>query len=278
MLFKIKTFIAASVLSVSVGANVQAAVLTAGTSGFSMEPEKLAVLDLEKWNTISSKMVSSDLYPMAGQVNQKKGNDSHLFWVKTNKLKSAAPVTMAGHLIDDDVDFGMITPTAAVPNNQIGMAESGQEQVQAPDSGKETTDQIQQPSEEPESSLPIAEETDENSGEAVTADNQKAETAANEPPVKELTVKATAYTAYCEGCSGITATGVDIKSNPHEKVIAVDPNVIPLGSKVYVEGYGEAIAADTGGAIKGNRIDVFIPSEQDALEWGKKEVTLQIIN
>ncbi len=75
---------------------------------------------------------------------------------------------------------------------------------------------------------------------------------------KTLTMRATAYTAYCEGCSGITANGTDIRSNPNLKVIAVDPRVIPLGTKVWVEGYGEAIAADTGGAIKGNKIDVFI--------------------
>src|SRR5689334_15167339 len=59
---------------------------------------------------------------------------------------------------------------------------------------------------------------------------------------KEITVEATAYTAYCAGCSGITATGIDLRSNPNRKVIAVDPRVIPLGSRVYVEGYGEAIA------------------------------------
>ncbi|MEH7074506.1 3D domain-containing protein [Neobacillus drentensis] len=96
--------------------------------------------------------------------------------------------------------------------------------------------------------------------------------------VKEITVKATAYTASCEGCSGITKTGVNIKDNPNKKVIAVDPSVIPLGSKVYVEGFGEAVAADTGGAIKGNRIDVFIPSEQDAMDFGVKKLTVTILN
>ncbi|PLS02719.1 3D domain-containing protein [Neobacillus cucumis] len=95
---------------------------------------------------------------------------------------------------------------------------------------------------------------------------------------KEITVKATAYTASCEGCSGTTATGVDLKANPDAKVIAVDPKVIPLGSKVYVEGYGVATAADTGGAIKGNRIDVFIPTEHEALKWGKKHITVKIID
>lgn len=50
------------------------------------------------------------------------------------------------------------------------------------------------------------------------------------------TMRATAYTAYCKGCSGITANGTDIRSNPNQKVIAVDPRVIPLGTKVWVEG------------------------------------------
>ncbi len=95
---------------------------------------------------------------------------------------------------------------------------------------------------------------------------------------KTYTMRATAYTAYCEGCSGITANGTDIRSNPGLKVIAVDPRVIPLGTKVWVEGYGEAIAADTGGAIKGNKIDVFIPSDGQARNWGVRTVTVKILN
>jgi 3D (Asp-Asp-Asp) domain-containing protein len=95
---------------------------------------------------------------------------------------------------------------------------------------------------------------------------------------REITVKATAYTASCEGCSGTTATGINLKANPNAKVIAVDPSVIPLGSKVYVEGYGNAIAGDTGGAIKGNRIDIFIPSNQDAINFGVKQLKVTILN
>lgn len=95
---------------------------------------------------------------------------------------------------------------------------------------------------------------------------------------KEMTVIATAYTAYCNGCSGTTAYGIDLRANPNQKVIAVDPNVIPLGTKVWVEGYGVAIAGDTGGAIKGNKIDVFIPSHEDALDWGVKKVKVKILN
>ncbi|MGD6960441.1 ubiquitin-like domain-containing protein [Rossellomorea aquimaris] len=95
---------------------------------------------------------------------------------------------------------------------------------------------------------------------------------------REFYVSSTAYTASCNGCSGYTATGINLKSNPNVKVIAVDPSVIPLGTKVYVEGYGYAVAADTGGAIKGNKIDVFFPSKSDAYRWGRKTIKVKILN
>ena len=100
------------------------------------------------------------------------------------------------------------------------------------------------------------------------------------PPAssREFYVSATAYTAFCTGCSGITATGINLKANPHLKVIAVDPSVIPLGSKVWVEGYGYAIAGDTGGAIKGNKIDLFMPDRAAALAFGRKQVKIKILD
>ncbi|KQL37335.1 3D domain-containing protein [Psychrobacillus sp. FJAT-21963] len=99
-----------------------------------------------------------------------------------------------------------------------------------------------------------------------------------ESTAKELTVTSTAYTASCEGCSGVTATGIDLIANPNQKVISVDPSVIPLGSRVWVEGYGEAIAGDTGGSIKGNKIDIFMPDKQDAINWGRKTVKVKILD
>ena len=95
---------------------------------------------------------------------------------------------------------------------------------------------------------------------------------------REFYVSATAYTASCNGCSGITATGINLKANPHLKVIAVDPSVIPLGSKVWVEGYGYAIAGDTGGAIKGNKIDIFMADRSAALAFGRKQVKIKILD
>lgn len=95
---------------------------------------------------------------------------------------------------------------------------------------------------------------------------------------KEFYVNATAFTADCNGCSGVTATGINLHANPNAKVIAVDPSVIPLGSKVWVEGYGYAVAGDTGGAIKGNRIDVFMNSKAQANRFGSKRVKVRVIN
>jgi len=76
-------------------------------------------------------------------------------------------------------------------------------------------------------------------------------------------------TAYCLG--GTTATGMPVGRG----IIAVDPRVIALGSRVHVSGYGDAIAADTGGAIQGNIIDVWLPCGE-AYAWGRRTVTITV--
>jgi 3D (Asp-Asp-Asp) domain-containing protein len=60
-------------------------------------------------------------------------------------------------------------------------------------------------------------------------------------------------------------------------IIATDPNVIPMGTRLYVEGYGEAIAADQGNAIKGNRIDLYFDSHGEAMNWGMRTVNVTIL-
>ena len=92
-----------------------------------------------------------------------------------------------------------------------------------------------------------------------------------------LYMEATAYSCnegYIGGGS-ITATGQNLQSNP--MAIAVDPSVIPLGTRLYVEGYGEAIASDTGGAIQGNRIDVHFSSVSQCESWGRRTVKVTIL-
>ncbi|WP_347861774.1 ubiquitin-like domain-containing protein [Salimicrobium sp. PL1-032A] len=114
--------------------------------------------------------------------------------------------------------------------------------------------------------------TDEPSGATSTSSTDASSKA------RTLQMEATAYTADCAGCSGVTATGVDLNANPDKKVIAVDPNVIPLGSEVWVEGYGTAVAADTGGAINGNRIDLHVSDKGEAFNFGRKRVQVKILD
>lgn len=88
-----------------------------------------------------------------------------------------------------------------------------------------------------------------------------------------LQMRVTAYTPYDPGCNGITYTG----TKAGQGTIAVDPKVIPLGSKVYIPGYGVGIASDIGGAIKGNRLDVCYASRTQALNWGVKNLQVYVL-
>ena len=91
--------------------------------------------------------------------------------------------------------------------------------------------------------------------------------------IAEYSMVATAYTG-----GGLTAMGLKPVRNPDGiSTIAVDPNVIPLGSKVYIPGYGYAIASDTGGAIKGNKIDLYMNSENACLNFGRQTVKLYLV-
>jgi len=88
-----------------------------------------------------------------------------------------------------------------------------------------------------------------------------------------LDMVATAYAPHCcQGVGEITVTGM--RAGPG--VVAVDPAVIPLGSRVYVEGYGHAIAGDIGGAIKGRRIDLGFATKNAALQYGVQRVRVYL--
>ncbi|SCN25757.1 Cell wall-binding protein YocH precursor [Clostridium sp. N3C] len=93
-----------------------------------------------------------------------------------------------------------------------------------------------------------------------------------------ITAKATAYWATNGVGKTYTATGrVAVRNTEGYSTIAVDPRVIPYGTKLFVQGYGFAIAADCGSAIKGNTIDVFFNTKQEALSWGVKYVKVYIL-
>ena len=94
---------------------------------------------------------------------------------------------------------------------------------------------------------------------------------------KTMIMESTAYSYAEKGASHLTASGTDLRSN-NPMAVAVDPSVIPLGTLVNVEGYGVALALDTGGAIKGNIIDVHFDNVAKCLQWGRRQVKVTILD
>lgn len=88
-----------------------------------------------------------------------------------------------------------------------------------------------------------------------------------------MKMMATAYTANCIGCSGYTKTGQPAGHG----IVAVDPRVIPLGTALFIPGYGRAVAGDTGGAIRGNRIDLGFDSTSDAFRFGTRSIVVYVL-
>ncbi|MCY9091503.1 LysM peptidoglycan-binding and 3D domain-containing protein [Bacillus mojavensis] len=239
--------------------------------------------DLKEWNKLTSDTIitgekltiSSEETTTSGQYTIKAGDTlskiAQKFGTTVNNLKGwnnlSSDMIYAGSTLSVK---GQATAANTVTENAQTSApqtETKQEAVQKEQPKQEAVQQ--QPKQETKAAADTSVKTEEKAVESNT--NQQEAT-------KELTVTATAYSANDGGISGVTATGIDLNKNPNAKVIAVDPNVIPLGSKVYVEGYGEATAADTGGAIKGNKIDVFVPNKSDAHNWGVRTVSVKVLN
>lgn len=115
---------------------------------------------------------------------------------------------------------------------------------------------------------------------------EETESATQEPPKPPtINVIATHYTASCEGCLGITKNGTDVRNTIYsggKRIIAVDPDTIPLNSTVqvtYEDGTTfKAVAADVGGKIKQHHIDVLVASESEAYRLGRQQATVTIIN
>lgn len=105
----------------------------------------------------------------------------------------------------------------------------------------------------------------------INARGRDVEHSAPPPPPgvgKRITVKAYAY-----HLRGFTARGTRTKLG----TVAVDPRVIPLGSKLYIPGYGWGRAVDTGGAIQGRKIDVWLPTMSQCMQWGIRDVTVIVV-
>jgi 3D (Asp-Asp-Asp) domain-containing protein len=112
--------------------------------------------------------------------------------------------------------------------------------------------------------------TVEAAAQAAQQKSQQLQGPAPAPPssgTRQLVVSATCYIL-----PGRTATGMPVGRG----VVAVDPSVIPLGSRLYVPGYGNGVAADIGGGIRGNTIDLWYPTYAECAAWGRRTVTITI--
>ncbi|MGD6780686.1 MULTISPECIES: 3D domain-containing protein [Bacillaceae] len=231
--------------------------------GISQNYEGVSYQTLAEWNSISN----PDLI-YAG--------DELVIYVDGNPVPVEAPVKKEAPAEEPVTEEPAEEAPAEEPVTEEPAEEAPAEEPVTEEPAEEAPAEepvTEEPAEEAPAEEPVTEEPAE---EAPAEEPAEEETAADPEVAQELTMTATAYTASCEGCSGITATGINLLENPDMKVISVDPDVIPLGSKVWVEGYGEAIAGDTGGAIKGNKIDIFIPEKQDAINYGVQEVQVKV--
>lgn len=99
---------------------------------------------------------------------------------------------------------------------------------------------------------------------------------------RALNMKVTAYSAGPESCGpsadGITAVGIPAERKPDRGIAAVDPRVIPLGTWLYVPGYGQALAADVGSAVKGMHVDVLMDTHEEALRWGIRYLPVYVLD
>ena len=93
------------------------------------------------------------------------------------------------------------------------------------------------------------------------------------PYTQVMGMEATAYLPTDGSAEGITAMGIPATYG----IVAVDPAIIPLGTRVYIPGYGEALAADTGGAIYGYRIDLCMEDYYQAMDFGRRTVTVFVL-
>lgn len=282
MIFKIKTFIAAIGLSAGFGVHAHAAALAMPQVDSLKEQPIMNITNVHTFDDWMKISTLNDI-PMLQSEKQLIVNKTDTFWDSANHIQES--VAKANETIISP-ETQIVAPKVVENNEQKPeTATPIQDKPEIAVSQQDNSKPQEQTVVENKASAETPDNNNQNNNavEATTNDNNNNKTIDAQPVVnqnqpKEITVDATAYTASCEGCSGITKTGIDIKANPNAKVIAVDPAVIPLGSKVYVEGYGEAIAGDIGGGINGHEIDVFIPSEQDALKWGRKTITVKILN
>lgn len=178
-----------------------------------------------------------------------------------------ANVIFAGNSISLSADHSVVTVENEESVTSYDISEP--EEVVEVEPPAESTEE--EPAEEP-----VEEAAEEPAEQPAASESTETEENTQAQSGRTVTVEATAYSTNQPELSSTTATGINLHENPN--VIAVDPSVIPLGSTVYIPGYGTYIAGDTGGAIQGNRIDIHITDLNQAVQFGRKTLEVQILD
>ncbi|WP_175615976.1 LysM peptidoglycan-binding domain-containing protein [Piscibacillus halophilus] len=234
--------------------NLSSSLIVAGES---LKIDNRRVLEVKKGDTLSE--LACDLGVKVGDIKEWNELDSDLIKIG-QELELELPLDSLKNYEEFLAQRDGQVPPKEEPKQEENIEQTANEQT-----SKEETKQ--------------EENVEQTSNEQTSTQEQEVEQTNNtEEAAQTMTMEATAYTADCEGCSGVTSTGINLNEDRDKKVVAVDPDVIPLGSTVWVEGYGEAIAGDTGGSIEGNRIDVHVPTKEEANEWGVRTVEVKVVD
>ena len=181
-----------------------------------------------------------------------------------------AGFTDAEKIPDDESAQVQIEETSATEPTAIAVGENGRIMVSAND----------------ELTLALADAVEKSLGQDVDDENFSVEvTTVDEPQnlidtpngavpyVEMMSMEATAYLPTDGSAEGLTAMGIPATYG----IVAVDPDIIPLGTRVYIPGYGEALAADTGGAIYGYKIDLCMEDYYRAMDFGRRTINVFVL-
>lgn len=199
--------------------------------------------------------------------------------ISVNKLVNIndindANLIFAGNTIHLSGDHNVVTveKNDQVVSYDVSSKDDNVKQVETPADVQETVKKSKEKSANKKAAQPAEKKQPEENKEQAQSKPQQS----TAPQGRTITVEATAYSTNQPSLSDYTYTGINLRQNPN--VIAVDPSVIPLGSKVHVPGFGTYIAGDTGSAIKGNRIDIHITDLNAAVRFGRKSMTVTIVD
>lgn len=262
----------ATVTFSATGVSANSYTVKSGDSLWKIANEKnISIDELKSLNKLSSDVIQTNQTLQLSKTDAKytvKTGDS-IWKIATKKQVTEQNLKSWNNLSTDIIFPGQVLKLTGsdVPVAQEAAPKATEAAPQATTpKAEQTTPKVEKTAPTTPAAAPKAEQA------APKAAAPKVEASNNSASGRQITVQATAYDAVSLG--GRTASG-HLVTSTSEKVIAVDPSVIPLGSTVYIPGYGTAVARDTGGAIQGNIIDLNM-STAEAVQWGRQTVIVTV--